>query len=136
VLAAMNAALDIFIDEGDTVYPHLRKIADALCSGLRTVFAEAGVDAQVQQVNGMWQVFFCHKPVERFRQGRRNDGEFYHHFQMEMQARGVYFHNYQMERWFASTEHTLDDVAITLEKAKDAVEAVKTKLGRTVVSEH
>ena len=31
VLAAMNAALDIFIDEGDTVYPHLKKIADALC---------------------------------------------------------------------------------------------------------
>ena len=136
VLAAMNAALDIFINEGDTVYPHIKSIADALCAGLREVFAEAGVDAQVQQVNGMWQVFFCHRPVERFRQGRRNDGEFYHHFQMEMQARGVYFHNYQMERWFASTVHTMDDVKITLETAKDAVEAVKTKLGRTVVSEH
>jgi glutamate-1-semialdehyde aminotransferase len=84
----------------------------------------------------MWQVFFAHRPVERFRQGRRNDAEFYHHFQTEMQARGVYFHNYQMERWFACTEHTMDDVELTLDTAREAVEAVKRRLGRTVVSEH
>ncbi len=84
----------------------------------------------------MWQVFFCHKPVTRFRQGRRNDGEFYHHFQTEMQARGVYFHNYQMERWFASTEHTMADVEQTLAVANDALAAVKRKLGRVTVSPH
>lgn len=136
VLAAMNAALGIFLNEGDTVYPHIKGIADALCDGLREAFAEAGVDAQVQQVNGMWQVFFCHQPVTRFRQGRANDGEFYDHFQREMQARGVYFHNYQMERWFASTEHTMADVERTLTVAREAVTAVKKTLGRVTVSPH
>ena len=129
VLSAMNAALDIFLTEGDRVYPHLTTIADALVGGLREVFAENDVPAQVQQVNGMWQVFFCEEPVTRFRQAQANDGLFYHHFQREMQARGIYFHNYQMERWFASTEHTLDDVDVTIATAREVVPKVKEKLG-------
>jgi glutamate-1-semialdehyde 2,1-aminomutase len=128
VLAAMNAALDIFINEGDQVYAHLKTIADALVGGLREVFAASGVAAQVNQVNGMWQVFFADEPVTRFRQARANDGVFYHHFQREMQARGVYFHNYQMERWFSTTAHTMEDVEITLEVAREVVPKVKDKL--------
>lgn len=129
VLAAMNAALDIFLTEGDQVYGHLKTIADALVAGLREIFAANDVAAQVNQVNGMWQVFFSDEPVTRFRQARANDGLFYHHLQREMQARGVYFHNYQMERWFASTAHTTEDVEITLEAAGEAVPKVKAKLG-------
>jgi glutamate-1-semialdehyde 2,1-aminomutase len=128
VLAAMNAALDIFLTEGDRVYPHLRSIADALVCGLREVFAENDVPAQVQQVNSMWQVFFSDEPVTRFRQAQANDDVFYHHFQREMQARGVYFHNYQMERWFACTEHTREDVEATLATAREVVPKVKDKL--------
>ena len=76
----------------------------------------------------MWQVFFADQPVTRFRQARANDGVFYHHFQREMQARGVYFHNYQMERWFSTTAHTMQDVEITLEIAREVVPKVKDKL--------
>lgn len=128
VLAAMNAALDIFIDECDQVYPHLKSIADALVGGLRDIFAESDVPAQINQVNGMWQVFFAEEPVTRFRAARANDALFYHHFQREMQARGIYFHNYQMERWFSCTAHTMNDVDITLEVAREVVPKVKEKL--------
>jgi glutamate-1-semialdehyde 2,1-aminomutase len=95
---------------------------------LRDVFAQNDVAAQINQVNGMWQVFFSAVPVTRFRIARANDGLFYHHFQREMQARGVYFHNYQMERWFASTAHTMDDVEYTLQVAREVVPKVKEKL--------
>lgn len=137
VLAAMNAALDIFINEGDQVYPHLKGIADALVGGLRQIFADNGVPAEINQVNGMWQVFFSEIPVTRFRIARANDGVFYHHFQREMQARGVYFHNYQMERWFSSTAHTMKDVELTLEVASEVVPRVKEKLyvSRQLLSE-
>jgi glutamate-1-semialdehyde 2,1-aminomutase len=131
VMSAMNAALDIFINEGDQVYSHLQRIADALVGGLREIFADNDVPVQINQVKGMWQVFFSDEPVTRFRLARANDGVFYHHFQREMQARGVYFHNYQMERWFSSTAHTMEDVEITLEVAKEAVAKVKDKLGNS-----
>lgn len=131
VLAAMNAALDIFINEGDQVYPHLEKIADAMVDGLRGIFAEAGVAAQVQQLNGMWQVFFCDEPVTRFRQAQAADDIFYHQFQREMQARGVYFHNYEMERWFSCTAHTMADVDQTLDTAREAVSKVLDKLSKS-----
>jgi len=127
VLAAMNAALDVYLTEGDTVYPHLKAIADAMVTGLRGIFAENDVPAQVQQVNGMGQVFFCDEPVTRFRQAQANDGVFHHHFQREMQARGIYFRNHQMERWFACTEHTMKDVETTLATAREVVPKAKDK---------
>jgi len=125
VLAAMDATLDICLQERQRVYPHLARIGEAVCADLREVFEKADVAAQVHHANGVWQVFFCKEPVTRARQARRANAAFYHRFQQEMQARGIYFHDDPLEVWFASTAHSDADVALTLEVAREAIAAAR-----------
>jgi glutamate-1-semialdehyde 2,1-aminomutase len=132
VLAGMNAALDLFLDESTGVYAHLERIADAMVEGMRAIFAAHGVTACVQQAGPMWQVFFgLEGPVTRVRQSAENDGAFYRHFQRECQARGVYFHNGWHERWFASTAHTQAEVDESLTVIDEATGVVKERLARS-----
>jgi glutamate-1-semialdehyde 2,1-aminomutase len=125
VLAAIVATLDILSDEREQVYDHLARIGDDVCRGLRTIFAEAGVPAQVNQVKGLWQVFFSAGPVTSVRQARASDAGLYLRFQQEMQDRGVYFHDDGSELWFSSTAHTDSDVAATLAAARESIAAAR-----------
>jgi glutamate-1-semialdehyde 2,1-aminomutase len=129
VLAGINATLDILVSDTDRVYGHLNTIADAMVHGLRLVFEDLGVPAQVQQVGSMWQVFFGQEePVTRYRQARRSDMLFYQHYQMECRARGVCFHDSSMASCFSSTAHTQTEVDLSLEAAATAAKIVKDRL--------
>jgi glutamate-1-semialdehyde 2,1-aminomutase len=128
-LAGMNAALDILIDDHDRVYGHLNAIADAMVSGMRSIFAEQNVPAWINQVGPMWQVFFGHEePVTRYRQARASDTEFFGHLQAECQARGVYFHNFNFERMFASLAHSQTEVDESLNVIETATKVVNERL--------
>lgn len=124
-LAAMNATLDTLTAGGSRFYGHLAMIGEAVCRGLRDVFEHAGLPAQVNHVNGIWQVFFSREPVTRTRAARRADMELYRRFQQEMQARGVYFHDDGLEIWFACSEHSEGDVERTIEAARQAAAVVR-----------
>jgi len=124
VLAAIVATLDILTGRREQMYSRLAGIGDAVCAGLRGVFAEAGVAAQINQVRGLWQVFFTEEPVTSVRGARAADTDFYLAFQQEMQARGIYFHNDNQELWFSCTAHSDEDVARTIEAATEAVSVV------------
>ena len=129
-LAGMNAALDKLLGETDAVYGHLNKIADAMVDGTRTMLAEQGVPAHINQVGPMWQVFFGQEePVTRSRQARASDTEFFSAWQAECQERGVYFHNFNFERFFACTAHTQQDVDESLDVLETSLGIVKKKLG-------
>ena len=129
-LAGMNAALDILIDDRERVYGHLNTIADAMVDGMRSIFAEQGVPAFINQVGPMWQVFFGHEePVTRYRQARASDTDFFGRLQTECQARGVYFHNFNFERFFASTAHTQAEVDESLDVIETATKVVRQQAG-------
>ena len=129
VLAGVNAALDILIDDRDRVYGHLNAVADAMVGGMRKIFAEQGVPAVINQVGPMWQVFFGHEePVTRYRQARASDMRFFAQLQGECQERGVYFHNFNFERFFASTAHTQREVDYSLEVIETSTKIVKQRL--------
>ena len=129
VLAGVNAALDILINDRERVYGHLNAIADAMVGGMRRIFAEHAVPAHINQVGPMWQVFFGHEePVTRFRQARASDTRFFSQWQAECQARGVYFHNYNFERFFACTAHTQIEVDYSLEVMDEVTKLVKTRM--------
>ena len=128
-LAGMNAALDIFINDHDRVYGHLNSIADAMVSGMKSIFAEQNVPAWINQVGPMWQVFFGHEePVTRYRQARASDTEFFGALQAECQTRGVNFHNFNFERLFASLAHTQAEVDESLNVMEAATKVVTGRL--------
>jgi glutamate-1-semialdehyde 2,1-aminomutase len=132
-LSGMNAALDILIGDRERVYGHINRIADAMVAGMKGIFADEGVPAQINQVGPMWQVFFGHdEPVTRYRQARASDTEFFGAVQAECQERGVYFHNFNFERFFACLAHTQQDVDTSLEVIATAVKDVKRQ--RAVVT--
>jgi glutamate-1-semialdehyde 2,1-aminomutase len=133
-LAGMNAALDILIGDRDRVYGHINAIADAMVAGMRGIFADEGIPAQINQVGPMWQVFFGHdEPVTRYRQARASDTELFSQLQTECQTRGVYFHNFNFERFFACLAHTQEDVDTSLEVIATATKAVKRQRAAAAV---
>ena len=133
-LAGMNASLDILMGDRERVYGHLNAIADAMVAGMKGIFAEQGVPAQINQVGPMWQVFFGHEePVTRYRQARASDTDFFGHLQAECQARGVYFHNFNFERLFACMAHTQEDVDASLEVIATATKVVKRQRAAAAV---
>jgi len=123
-LAGMKATLS-FLSRSEDFYPRVTAIADAMVTGLREVFSKRGVAACVNQVGGIWSVYFGHaEPVRRYRQARASDMDFYKEWQVECQSRGVFFHDNPLENWFSCAAHTPDDVRRSLEVIDHATEVV------------
>ena len=93
--------------------------------GLKEIFEQHGVAACVNQVGGIWSVYFGQaEPVRRYRQARASDMDFYREWQAECQARGVFFHDNPLENWFSCVAHTPDDVRRSLEVIDHATDVV------------
>ena len=129
VLAGINAALDILINDRERVYGHLNAIANAMVRRHAPASSPRAAVAYISQVGPMWQVFFGQEePVTKYRQARASDTRFFGMLQTECQMRGVYFHNYNFERFFACTAHTQAEVDHSLDVIDEATKIVKTRM--------
>jgi glutamate-1-semialdehyde 2,1-aminomutase len=103
------------------VYEVLESRAAALEVGLREAGARAGVTATVNRVGSMLTAFFAPGPVTDWTSAARADRARYGRFFHAMLARGVYLAPSQFEAAFLSTAHAADDVAATVEAAREAL---------------
>ncbi|HVA22555.1 MAG TPA: glutamate-1-semialdehyde 2,1-aminomutase [Candidatus Micrarchaeia archaeon] len=135
VLAAAKAVLDRIERDRGTMYARLEALTERLQSGLLRVVRAAGYPSLVQGVGPFFQLFFLDQPRERLVDYRDAMGhvrpEVYEAFHEAMQHRGIYFHPGQSERWFLSTEHTEEDVDLTIAAAAEAIEEVSRRLPPT-----
>ena len=100
------------------VYEQLQKTTDRLATGLRSVFAEAEVPAQINSVCGAFTVFFNPDPVTDMKTASASDVKEFAKFFHAMTDLGIYPPPSQYEAWFVSTAHTDSDVEATLDAAK------------------
>jgi glutamate-1-semialdehyde 2,1-aminomutase len=101
-------------------YAVLSRTTDALAKGLREAASDAGCEAQVQSLPGLLTVFFRSKPVRDYSGATACDLDAFATFARALLDRGVYPPPSQFEAWFPSTAHTLEDVRLTLEAAREA----------------
>ena len=118
-MAAGIRTLELLKEPG--VYEKIAATTEQLASGLRKVFAEAEVPAQVNSVCGAFTVFFNDKPVTDMTGAAGSDSKAFARFFHAMTERGVYPPPSQFEAWFVSAAHTAADVDKTLVAAREAL---------------
>ncbi len=117
-MSAGLATLELLSGEG--FYETLSSKAETLCSGLLDAANSAGVDVTMNQVGGMFGLFFTTEQVSRFDQVMACDAEKFKTFFHHMLSAGVYLAPSAFEAGFISVAHSDDDINATIEAASSA----------------
>ncbi len=125
-LAAALASLRVLRRDGAAAFQHLREIAEQLCRGLRDLFSEAGVAAIVQNVGPMFQIMFTERSeIWDYREYcEAVDRKAYQRFAWALFPHGVYMSPSAALHSVASLAHSSEDVRITVDAARKALEDV------------
>ncbi|MGN6741128.1 glutamate-1-semialdehyde 2,1-aminomutase [Dyella sp.] len=118
-MAAGLAMLDVVQAPGfhDTLASRTR----LLCDGLQAVAEGEGVPFSTTCVGGMFGLFFTAEKVETFAQATAADTAMFNRFFHGMLARGVYLAPSAFEAGFMSSAHSDQDIADTLQAAREAL---------------
>jgi glutamate-1-semialdehyde 2,1-aminomutase len=121
--AAVSATMDVLAEPG--LYQRQRAIGDRLAAGLRTLAEERGIDAYVEGLGTVFQLWFSAHPIKNWRDAEKYaDEALFTRWYQEMMLRGVLFHPLQFENLFVSLVHTDADIDQTLTAAADALTVV------------
>lgn len=125
--AAVSATMDLLAEPG--LYERQRALGYRLADGLRTLADENGLDAYVEGIGTVFQLWFADAPIKNWRDAvdHANEAAFTRWYQ-EMVIRGVLFHPLQFENLFVSLVHTDADIDETLNAAADALKVVASEL--------
>lgn len=125
--AAVSATMDVLAEPG--LYERQRALGDRLAVGLKSVADENGVDAYVEGLGTVFQLWFANHPIRNWREAEHyaNEAAFTRWFQ-EMALRGVLFHPLQFENLFVSLVHDDQDIDLTLNAAEDAMKILAREM--------
>jgi glutamate-1-semialdehyde 2,1-aminomutase len=104
-------------------YDRFERLTQTLCDGLAAVARAANVPHVLNRVGSMWTLFFAPGPVVNYDTARASDTARFARFFWGMMDRGVYLPCSQFEAAFVSAAHTEDQIAQTIEVAKQALAA-------------
>ncbi|MEM4334161.1 MAG: aspartate aminotransferase family protein [Nitrososphaerota archaeon] len=128
-LAAASANLDLLLENDGQAFVKLYWVGDRLIEGLRTAIAESGINAIVQGLGPLFQVFFTSLPeISSYRQKLLTDTPAYRLWTAEMFQRGVFMFPEDGERIVISTAHCVEDVERTIEAAEEAFKTVRRRM--------
>lgn len=121
--AAVAATMDILAEPG--LYERQRALGYRLADGLKSLADENGIDAYVEGLGTVFQLWFANEPIKNWRDAAANANEpAFTRWYQEMVVRGVLFHPLQFENLFVSLVHTDEDIDDTLTVAADALKIV------------
>ena len=113
------ATLEILDEPG--AYDRLESISVRLADGLKRAMKDAGIKATLNRVGSMLTMFFTEFPVTDYATAATSDAARYASFFHGMLERGVYLAPSQYEAGFLSLAHTEQDVAATVEAAREVL---------------
>jgi glutamate-1-semialdehyde 2,1-aminomutase len=121
--AAVSATMDVLAEPG--LYERQRALGYRLARGLSELAAERGLDAYVEGLGTVFQLWFADGPIHNWRDAvARADEDMFTRWYQEMVVRGVLFHPLQFENLFVSLVHDDRDIDETLTAAADALTVV------------
>jgi glutamate-1-semialdehyde 2,1-aminomutase len=129
--AAVSATMDVLSEPG--LYERQRALGFRLAEGLSGLAADNGLDAYVEGLGTVFQLWFADGPIHNWRDAVAHANEpMFTRWYQEMVIRGVLFHPLQFENLFVSLVHDDHDIDQTLNAAADALAVVART--RTTVS--
>jgi glutamate-1-semialdehyde 2,1-aminomutase len=120
---AMTAGLETLrmLSEDADVYARLDAQAAMLCNGMQSILDEYGLPWVTNRVGSMFTLFFTDAPVRNWDDAKRCDTARFGAYFSAMLDRGVYLAPSQFEAAFMSIMHSDEDVARTLEAARESL---------------
>jgi glutamate-1-semialdehyde 2,1-aminomutase len=113
--------------ENPSVYEQLEQYSRKLASGVAHAATEAGVSLTTNRVGAMVTWFFTDHPVVDFATAAQSDTQAFGRFHRAMLEAGVWLPPSQFEAAFFSTAHTEEDLAFTLDAAKESFAEISAK---------
>lgn len=122
---AMTAGIETLslLKDGE-IYRDLEVRGKALAEGIEDAYRRANLACCLNRLGSMWTLFFTRGPVEDNLDVGRADTKRYADFFGAMLHRGISLPPSQFEAAFLSAAHTADDVAATIEAARQALQGL------------
>jgi glutamate-1-semialdehyde 2,1-aminomutase len=121
--AAVAATMDVLAEPG--LYERQRALGFRLAASLTELATERGLDAYVEGLGTVFQLWFADGPIRNWRDAVEHaNEELFTRWYQEMVIRGVLFHPLQFENLFVSLVHDDRDIDETLTAAADALSVV------------
>jgi glutamate-1-semialdehyde 2,1-aminomutase len=108
----------------DDVYVSLAERTDYLCAGLRKAAERNGVSVSINQVCGMFSIFFTSSAVSNFDHVANSNTAAFNRFFHAMLDEGVYLAPSAFETGFVSTAHSQQLLDATIAAADNALASV------------
>lgn len=115
--------LKILMEKRYEIYGGLEKNGNKMAKGLRDYASDAGIEAQVNNVASMFQIFFTGTPVKDYASAKSSDTKRFTRYHRNLLQKGVFIPPSQFETCFLSTAHTDEDLNRTLEDMGAAINA-------------
>ena len=118
---AMAAGIATLSTLTPALHSRIEKRTAALVEGLQKIAGELDVPFTADCAGSMWGFFFRSKPVHNFADAKDSDVELFKRFFHAALERGVYLAPSPFEACFMSAAHSDDDVALALDRMRDAM---------------
>ncbi|WP_404431558.1 glutamate-1-semialdehyde 2,1-aminomutase [Sutcliffiella horikoshii] len=112
------ACLEVLQKEG--VYEHLDYIGRLLEEGILERAEKYGITITINRLKGALTIYFTDETVVNYEQAENTDGEQFAKFFKLMLNQGINLAPSKYEAWFVTTEHTEEDVRMTLDAVEHA----------------
>jgi glutamate-1-semialdehyde 2,1-aminomutase len=120
-VSAALATLQSLKRRGGQVYSRLEKMGDKMRRGIGDHLESARVEAQVNGLGSMFQLFFTNRPVTDYHSAKSADVRKYEKYFHSLLASRIFVPPSQFETCFLSTAHTEDELDSTLDAIGAAV---------------
>lgn len=112
------ACLEVLREDG--VYQKMDKLGAQLEQGILAAAEEFGVTITVNRLKGALTIYFTDVKVENYEQAEATDGEIFGRFFKLMLEQGINLAPSKYEAWFLTTEHTEQDVEVSIQAVREA----------------
>jgi glutamate-1-semialdehyde 2,1-aminomutase len=119
------ACLEVLQQEG--VYDHLDRLGAMLEEGILQHAKTYNIPITINRLKGALTVYFTTETVKNYDQAENTDGEMFAKFFKLMLQQGVNLAPSKYEAWFLTTEHTEEDIKVTLAAVEHAFAQLKNE---------
>lgn len=119
--------LQILNKKKDKIYPKLEKICEELKKTLVDLATDYRIEAQVNNIASMFQIFFSPYPVIDYNSAKLSDTHKFHIYFQELLKQGIFIPPSQFETCFLSTAHSKEDLEKTINAFDSALHIVSIK---------
>ncbi|OIJ17256.1 aspartate aminotransferase family protein [Anaerobacillus alkalilacustris] len=124
-ISAGIACLEVLKEPG--IYEKLDQLGKMLEEGIEHLAIAHQIPITINRLKGALTIYFTTKKVSNYEQAEQTNGDMFAKFFKLMLKEGINLAPSKYEAWFLTTEHTKDDIALTLKAVENAFRALQNE---------